>query len=167
MTPEGDVPAVCAACGAVLAEGEPTCPSCGAPTMSATGALTLTSLATAAPIVLESGPVPTVGSNPALDLPHGSMALMVVRGSDEGRRIVLETTTIIGRAHDSGVFLDDVTVSRNHVELTHDGQAWVLRDLGSLNGTYVNRRRVDSVTLAAGDEVQVGKYRFIVQLSGL
>ena len=57
------------------------------------------------------------------------------------------------------VFLDDVTVSRRHAELTRDGETFSIRDLGSLNGTYVNRRRIESVVLENDDEVQIGKYR--------
>jgi hypothetical protein len=65
----------------------------------------------------------------------------------------------IGRSPDCEIFLDDVTVSRNHAVLvSRDGQ-WVVEDQGSLNGTFVNRKRIDSAPLAEGDEVQIGKYR--------
>ena len=67
--------------------------------------------------------------------------------------------TLIGRAPDCDVFLDDVTVSRRHAELLHEGDRFTIRDLGSLNGTFVNRRRVESAELHDDDEVQVGKYR--------
>ncbi len=67
--------------------------------------------------------------------------------------------TLIGRSPDCHVFLDDVTVSRKHAEIVHDGDTHVIRDLGSLNGTFVNRHRIESIELAADDEVQVGKYR--------
>jgi hypothetical protein len=65
----------------------------------------------------------------------------------------------IGRRPDSDVFLDDVTVSRDHALLIHRGDAWYLDDLGSLNGTYVNRSRIESQRLEEGDEVQIGKYK--------
>ena len=65
----------------------------------------------------------------------------------------------IGRSPDAGVFLDDVTVSRDHAVLVHRGGAWHLDDSGSLNGTYVNRRRIDSHRLEDGDELQIGKYK--------
>jgi len=166
MTSEGAAPQACASCGADLPDGVAACPACGAPTTDGTGALHLTSAVPTT--VIESGPIQHVGLEPALDLPAGSLALVVVRGGDEGRRIVVEAPIIIGRASDAGLFLDDVTVSRHHVELLHgDDGSWTLHDLGSLNGTYVNRRRVDTAVLASGDEVQVGKYRFLVQLSGL
>ena len=66
---------------------------------------------------------------------------------------------LIGRSPDCDVFLDDVTVSRRHAELVRDASAYTIRDLGSLNGTFVNRRRIESAVLEDDDEVQVGKYR--------
>jgi pSer/pThr/pTyr-binding forkhead associated (FHA) protein len=65
----------------------------------------------------------------------------------------------IGRRPDSAVFLDDVTVSRDHALLVRRGSDWYIDDCGSLNGTYVNRERIDSQRLADGDELQVGKYK--------
>jgi len=67
--------------------------------------------------------------------------------------------TTIGRSPDCGVFLDDVTVSRRHAALVRREGGWQIEDLGSLNGTFVNRRRVDSAPLEDGDELQIGKYR--------
>ena len=67
--------------------------------------------------------------------------------------------TTIGRSPDCGVFLDDVTVSRRHAALAQRDGRWVIEDLGSLNGTFVNRRRVESAQLEDGDEIQIGKYR--------
>jgi FHA domain/zinc-ribbon domain len=67
--------------------------------------------------------------------------------------------TTIGRSPDCGVFLDDVTVSRRHAVLVQREGAWVIEDQGSLNGTFVNRRRVESAELEDGDEIQIGKYR--------
>jgi pSer/pThr/pTyr-binding forkhead associated (FHA) protein len=66
---------------------------------------------------------------------------------------------VIGRSPDAGVFLDDVTVSRNHALLVRRRDGLYIDDLGSLNGTYVNRRRIESHRLADGDEIQVGKYK--------
>jgi len=65
----------------------------------------------------------------------------------------------IGRHPDSDVFLDDVTVSRNHAVVVREGDAYVISDQGSLNGTYVNRRRIERQTLLDGDELQIGKYK--------
>jgi hypothetical protein len=67
--------------------------------------------------------------------------------------------TLIGRSPECDVFLDDVTVSRRHAELLDDGGRFTIRDLGSLNGTFVNRRRIEAVELEDDDEVQIGKYR--------
>ena len=70
-----------------------------------------------------------------------------------------EGRTLIGRSPECEVFLDDVTVSRRHAELVREGETFSIRDLGSLNGTYVNRRRIESAVLENDDEVQIGKYR--------
>jgi FHA domain/zinc-ribbon domain len=67
--------------------------------------------------------------------------------------------TLVGRSPECDIFLDDVTVSRQHAEIVRDGDKFTIRDLGSLNGTYVNRRRIESAVLENDDEVQVGKYR--------
>jgi len=67
--------------------------------------------------------------------------------------------TLIGRLPECDIFLDDVTVSRRHAELSREEETFTIRDLGSLNGTYVNRKRIDSVVLEDDDEVQIGKYR--------
>ena len=67
--------------------------------------------------------------------------------------------TVIGRSPECEIFLDDVTVSRRHAELAKDGATFTIRDLGSLNGTFVNKRRIESATLEDDDEVQIGKYR--------
>ena len=67
--------------------------------------------------------------------------------------------TRIGRSPDCEIFLDDVTVSRNHAVLLERDGAYVVEDQGSLNGTFVNRKRIESATLEEGDEVQIGKYR--------
>ncbi|HXF98144.1 MAG TPA: FHA domain-containing protein [Gaiellaceae bacterium] len=70
-----------------------------------------------------------------------------------------EGRTLIGRSPECDIFLDDVTVSRRHAELIREGDRFTIRDLGSLNGTYVNRRRIESAPLENDDEVQIGKYR--------
>ena len=69
--------------------------------------------------------------------------------------------TRIGRSPDCDIFLDDVTVSRRHAEFHREGGVFTVRDVGSLNGTYVNRERVESATLSNGDEVQIGKFRLV------
>lgn len=73
---------------------------------------------------------------------------------------LVKPRTTIGRHPDSDIFLDDVTVSRNHAVVTQADDEYVLTDEGSLNGTYVNRRRTDRHALMDGDDVQIGKYKF-------
>jgi FHA domain/zinc-ribbon domain len=70
-----------------------------------------------------------------------------------------EGTTLVGRSPECDIFLDDVTVSRRHAEIVREGDEFTIRDLGSLNGTYVNRKRIESTALQNDDEVQIGKYR--------
>ncbi|HUQ23618.1 MAG TPA: FHA domain-containing protein [Gaiellaceae bacterium] len=70
-----------------------------------------------------------------------------------------EERTLIGRSPECDVFLDDVTVSRKHAELLRDGERFTISDLGSLNGTFVNKKRIESTELEDDDELQIGKYR--------
>jgi len=87
---------------------------------------------------------------------------VVKRGSMAGARfLVTEEFTKIGRHPESDIFLDDVTVSRRHAEVHREGEAVLLRDVGSLNGTYLNRTRIESSSLRSGDEVQVGKFKLV------
>ena len=97
------------------------------------------------------------------NLPAGSAMLLVQRGPDAGARFLLDSDLVtVGRHPDSDIFLDDISVSRRHATFTRSGNGYVISDLGSLNGSYINRDRIDSeVTLAGGDEVQIGKYRLI------
>jgi len=91
-----------------------------------------------------------------------SGAALVIRagGGRAGESFTVSDDRIsIGRSPDAGVFLDDVTVSRNHALLVRRKDGFYIDDLGSLNGTYVNRRRIESHKLADGDEIQVGKYK--------
>ena len=95
-------------------------------------------------------------------LPVGSALLVVQRGPGAGSRFLLDKdVTTAGRHADSEIFLDDVTVSRRHATFTREGGTFTVSDAGSLNGTYVNRDRIDSVVLQDTDEVQIGKYRLV------
>ncbi|HET8993833.1 MAG TPA: FHA domain-containing protein [Rhodococcus sp. (in: high G+C Gram-positive bacteria)] len=95
-------------------------------------------------------------------LPAGAALLVVKRGPNAGSRFLLDQpTTSAGRHPDSDIFLDDVTVSRRHAEFRQDDGEFQVVDVGSLNGTYVNREPVDSAVLANGDEVQIGKFRLV------
>jgi hypothetical protein len=92
---------------------------------------------------------------------HEGAALVIRAGGGRAGESfkVTEDRLGIGRSPDAGVFLDDVTVSRNHALLVRRRDGFYIDDLGSLNGTYVNRRRIESHRLADGDEIQVGKYK--------
>jgi pSer/pThr/pTyr-binding forkhead associated (FHA) protein len=95
-------------------------------------------------------------------LPAGGALLIVRRGPNAGSRFLLEVPLVTaGRHPDSDIFLDDVTVSRRHAQFVQDPTGYRVKDVGSLNGTYVNRHRIDDVLLANGDEVQIGKYRLV------
>ena len=101
----------------------------------------------------------TVGDS----LPGGVYLLLVNSGPSTGARFAVEGMPLrAGRSEDSDIFLDDVTVSREHVLYTQtESGRLVVRDLGSLNGTYVNNVRVDEKVLDSGDEVQIGKFKLI------
>lgn len=95
-------------------------------------------------------------------LPPCSALLVVKRGPNAGSRFLLDQAiTSAGRHPDSDIFLDDVTVSRRHAEFRLENNEFNVVDVGSLNGTYVNREPVDSAVLANGDEVQIGKFRLV------
>ena len=84
------------------------------------------------------------------------------RGPSAGSRFLLDTDVVTaGRHPDSEIFLDDVTVSRRHAEFRRGPDGFRVCDVGSLNGTYVNRDRIDEVVLQGGDEVQIGKFRLV------
>ncbi len=95
-------------------------------------------------------------------LPSESALLIVLRGPSAGSRFLLDTDQVsAGRHPDSEIFLDDVTVSRHHAVFRRTSDGYLVADVGSLNGTYVNRDRVDEVLLSNGDEVQIGKFRLV------
>lgn len=94
------------------------------------------------------------------NLPANTALLIVRKGPNLGARFLLDADkTIAGRHPSCEIFLDDVTVSRKHAAFVRDGDGFVIRDLGSLNGTYVNNERVDEERLSSGHIVQIGKYR--------
>ncbi len=105
------------------------------------------------------------------ELPHGKdrslfppdCGLFVVEsGPKAGARYGLEADlTTLGRHSDADIFFDDVTVSRRHAEVERTSDCYFVRDVGSLNGTYVNRQRVEGAELQDGDEVQVGRFRLV------
>ncbi|MEP7368690.1 MAG: FHA domain-containing protein [Dermatophilaceae bacterium] len=93
---------------------------------------------------------------------HGTALLVVLRGPNTGARFLLDADEVsAGRHPDSDIFLDDVTVSRTHARFRRESDDFLVRDVGSLNGTYVNRERIEEATLKTGDEVQIGKFRLV------
>jgi len=88
--------------------------------------------------------------------------LVVLHGANAGARIALDADLIqVGRHPESDIFLDDITVSRRHAEIVRDSTSYRVRDVGSLNGTYVNRDLVTESELSDGDEVRIGKYKLV------
>ena len=95
-------------------------------------------------------------------LPVGHALLVVQKGPGAGSRFLMDVDTVAaGRHPDSEIFLDDVTVSRRHAVFERTGGTFTVSDAGSLNGTYVNRDRIEEVQLQDGDEVQIGKFRLV------
>ena len=148
-----DASRYCAQCGAQL--GQPDRPG----STETTSVINLGALEEAP----EQLDVPVESQLGAVDaLPSGSALLVVKRGPNAGSRFLLDRdVTTAGRHPDSDIFLDDVTVSRRHAEFRRDAGVFSVHDVGSLNGTYVNREPVDTAVLANGDEVQIGKFRLV------
>jgi hypothetical protein len=145
----------CPECGFVNAEGANYCQKCGAPLNRHEPA---SESSTATYRVGETGELIPV----ELDDVVAQGAAMVIRagGGRVGESFPLEGDRLtIGRRPDSDVFLDDVTVSRDHALLVRRGGDYYIDDCGSLNGTYVNRSRIESHKLEDGDELQIGKYK--------
>jgi hypothetical protein len=152
----------CNRCGHRNPDGANFCSSCGAPLPHVEGDdQPTTVVAGPGDPAVETGEEDLVVSLD--DVPPGLGVLIVKRGPNAGSRFVLtELVTSVGRHPDSDLFLDDVTVSRRHVEVRRAGEGYTVRDVGSLNGTYVNRERIDTeVTVHNGDELQVGKFRLL------
>jgi hypothetical protein len=148
----------CSQCGESVPEDANFCPSCGA--HLAAGGPGRQEDTTAAIEVGALDPQHDVGALP--DVEPGTGMLVVVRGPNAGARFLLDRdTTTVGRHPDSEIFLDDVTVSRRHAEFVRSESGATVRDLGSLNGSYVNGERVDERALGTGDEVQIGRFKLL------
>ena len=149
---------LCHHCGHRNPEGVNFCSSCGA-SMVSSAPDTSVSVAPVEEVADTHDGVATVGQ---LELPRGVGLLVIRRGTDEGARFPLEgRVTTVGRQPDADVFLDDITVSRKHAVFETESHVTTVRDAGSLNGTYVNRVRIDEAVLASGDEVQIGKFKLV------
>ena len=161
----------CTQCGQQNPDDSRFCARCGAPMNPGGGGDAVETTSTISLSALEGSlegdapsPAEPAGEEvaPLEGLPPGSALLVVKRGPNAGSRFLLDAAvTTAGRHPESDIFLDDVTVSRRHAEFVRDGDAFVVRDVGSLNGTYLNRGRIDAAALAGGDEVQIGKYRLV------
>ena len=111
---------------------------------------------------MESGAAPSNAATGAENLPEGAALLVVKRGPNAGARFLLDQdSTTAGRHPEADIFLDDVTVSRRHAEFRRTEDSFEVVDVGSLNGTYVNREPRNSQTLSTGDEIQIGKFRLV------
>jgi RNA polymerase subunit RPABC4/transcription elongation factor Spt4 len=150
----------CPTCGRTTTGDANFCSHCGARLDADESTITFVGLETLEESIAELGELP--------DLEKGQGLLIVVRGPNQGSRFFLDTdVTTVGRHPDSDIQLDDVTVSRRHAELRRDpAGSFSIKDAGSLNGTYVNRRRVDEYRLSAGDEIQIGRYRLVFVTAG-
>jgi pSer/pThr/pTyr-binding forkhead associated (FHA) protein len=159
----------CTSCGSQNPEGARFCAQCGArlvtvsPGESLEGDATSTITFGARDVSETADRLLDPVDAAAVDaLPQGHALLVVQRGPGAGSRFLLaEDLVEAGRHPDSDIFLDDVTVSRKHAEFVRSADAFEVRDVGSLNGTYVNRDRIEEVALQDGDEVQIGKYRLV------
>jgi hypothetical protein len=142
----------CPECGFQNPEAANYCAKCGALLAHESGGETTMSF-----------PAEEIGDEipAALDETIRGPALVVRSGGGRAGEsfVPKDERTLIGRSPECDIFLDDVTVSRRHAELVRDGDTFTIRDLGSLNGTFVNRRRIEAVSLKDDDELQIGKYR--------
>ncbi len=149
----------CGNCGHRNPEAANFCSSCGAPLEVGGEDHTIT----LAPVEPETGVAEDEVSVPVEELPEGAGMLLVKRGPGAGSRFVLDEPVVsAGRHPESTIFLDDVTVSRRHAEIVRAAEGYVVRDVGSLNGTYLNRERIEEeVPLTNGDELQIGRFKLV------
>lgn len=152
----------CNHCGHKNSLGSNFCSSCGKPFTDTTeNPATITFQIDS----IDDGPA----TDSISDVADAHAVLLVTRGPNAGSSFVVTGAKLtIGRHPDSDIFLDDVTVSRHHVEITEVATGgYHIRDTGSLNGTYVNRERVAEAFLTPGDELQIGRFRLRYLVDGL
>ena len=153
----------CNNCGAHNPEGSNFCSSCGRPLIDREGSDTTITFAVAD----NEADLEEEVHISAEDLEGGRGVLVVKRGPNAGSKFFLDgEATTIGRHPDSDIFLDDITVSRRHAEVRRSEDGFHLHDIGSLNGTYVNRERVEDTPLRSGDEIQIGKFKLVFLTGG-
>ena len=149
----------CAACGKNNPEDATYCSQCGAylSQEERQGDTTITLTPVEAEVEQEEEI-----QVPEEDLAAGAAMLVIKRGPSAGTRFVItKDVTTVGRHPESDIFLDDITVSRRHAEIKRSEGGFRMTDMGSLNGTYVNKLRVEEADLSSGDEIQIGKFRLI------
>ncbi|WP_419925825.1 FHA domain-containing protein [Candidatus Poriferisocius sp.] len=147
----GGSEAYCPMCGYRSGVGANFCAACG-------NRLTSTGDGGAA----HSSEEPTTEMALEVDLIRQPAVLVVTQGAAAGSRFELaESRVSLGRHPDSDIFLDDITVSRTHAEIYRDGLVPHVKDMGSLNGTYLNSRRVEEAGLKDGDELQIGRFKLV------
>ena len=158
----------CTNCGHDNPDGSKFCGQCGAALTSPRGESTeripTGDTTSAIPAMVDEHAEPLTAEEEAAvtGLPSGSALLIVQRGANAGARFLINTEKVTaGRHQDSDIFLDDISVSRRHATFTRTNEGIVVKDLGSLNGTYVNRELVEEQLLRHGDEVQIGKFRLV------
>jgi len=146
----------CPACGVENAEGQNFCGNCGTALQAAPESVTATY------VVGHDGELHAVEIDEIVAGEGGAALVVRAGGGHVGESFPLDGDRMsVGRRPDSDIFLDDVTVSRDHAMIVRRGDEHHLDDLGSLNGTYVNRRRIESHQLVDGDELQIGKYKLV------
>ena len=147
----------CSHCGQPVGEDARYCAACGAPVADAAASANDTTAS------IELGALDP--SHEPQELPllePGTGMLVVVRGPNAASRFLLDRdVTTVGRHPDADIFLDDVTVSRRHAELHRTDEGVVVRDLGSLNGSYVNGERVEERLLFTSEELQIGRFKLL------
>jgi pSer/pThr/pTyr-binding forkhead associated (FHA) protein len=142
----------CTKCGHKNPEDAHYCANCGS-SLQEEATMSFT------PMEVEEEPEEVAGL-PQSELEAGQALLVVQRGPNAGSKFLIDKdVTTTGRHPESDIFLDDVTVSRRHAEFRRKDGRFFIHDVGSLNGTYVNRQRVEETELATGDELQIGKFK--------
>ncbi len=152
---------LCNQCGHTNPEGSRFCSACGSSLDAPRATSDDTRLI---PVTTPDPPLEEeMAAVPSDDVPAGQGVLVVKRGPNAGSRYVLEGSAVTaGRSPDSDIFLDDVTVSRRHASFVPAGSSYEVRDVGSLNGTYLNRERIEAeVALNNGDELQIGRFKLV------
>ena len=155
----------CTQCGHKNPEGAHFCANCGAALVTSPDDSTTTISLAAQDLEAE---VEEEVAAPVEELRDGTAMLVVRRGPNAGSRFLLDKDVVTaGRHPESDIFLDDITVSRRHAEIRRGPNAsFTVHDVGSLNGTYLNRERVEEGELVGGDELQIGKFKLVFFAGG-